>query len=229
MARKVLDPETARRVPPNQRVSESFPILHEGPTPGIDLATWDFRVFGLVANEVRLGWDELRALGSVEQESDFHCVTGWTKLANRWEGIEVARLLEHARPLPGAGAAMVYGHLGDDPAGYSANLPLDVLRGADVLLAHSHGGTPLTPDHGWPLRLVVPARYAWKSVKWVRAIEVLAEDRRGYWESLGYHNRAEPFANERFASQETKAPDDRERPRRMRVRGKDNGPSRQAG
>jgi DMSO/TMAO reductase YedYZ molybdopterin-dependent catalytic subunit len=213
MARKVLDPGTAARIPPGQSLARKWPILHEGRTPAIDLATWDFRIRGLVANELRVGWEEFLALGSVEQQSDFHCVTGWTKLSNRWEGIQVAALLEHVRPRPGAAAAMVYGHRGDEPYGYEANVPLDVLRGNDVLLAHSHDGEPLAPDHGWPLRLVIPSRYAWKSVKWVRAIEVLAEDRRGYWETRGYHNRAEPFAEERYSSQE--------RPERMKVRGKD--------
>jgi DMSO/TMAO reductase YedYZ molybdopterin-dependent catalytic subunit len=200
----------AHRIPPNQRLTDGFPILHEGAVPAIDLATWDLRVWGEGVEERRYGWEQLMALPQVQLVNDFHCVTGWSKLDNVWEGVRAAELLKDLD----APYVMAYGHVGDDPYGYATNLPMDVLREPDVLLAHSHNGRPLTPDHGWPLRLVVPKRYAWKSCKWLRGLELMGEDRRGYWESRGYHNRAEPFAEERFSSQE--------RPeQRMRVRGKD--------
>lgn len=209
-----LSPDLARRLPPGQRVAEGFPILHDGEVPNLDLATWDLRVWGEVGQERRFDWDALMALPQTRLVTDFHCVTRWTKFDNEWEGVRFSDLVAAIDLLPEARFVMAYGHLNDDPLGYSANVPLDVLMEPDVLLAHSHNGKPLTPDHGWPLRLMVPSRYAWKSTKWLRGLAFLAHDRLGYWEERGYHNRAEPFAEERFATQE--------RPEhRMHVRGKD--------
>jgi DMSO/TMAO reductase YedYZ molybdopterin-dependent catalytic subunit len=191
----------AERVPANQRLAVGFPILHEGEVPFIDMKTWDLKVWGL-GDERRFSWADFMALPQTKVISDFHCVTGWTKLDNVWEGVRFTDFLNAIHVKPEARYVMAYGHLGDDPMGYSTNIPLDVLRNDDVLLAHRHNGQPLTPDHGYPLRLVVPERYAWKSAKWIRGLEFMAEDRRGYWEVRGYHNNAEPFAEERYTSQE---------------------------
>ena len=191
----------ATRVPPNQRLADGFPILHEGAVPVIDQGQWDLKVWGL-ADDRRLDWQAVMALPQSKVYADFHCVTGWTKLDNVWEGVRFVDLLEALHVSPEARHVMAYGHLDDDPLGYSANIPLEVLKDPDVLLAHSHNGKPLNADHGAPVRLVVPKRYAWKSVKWLRGLEFLAEDRRGYWEVRGYHNDADPFAEERYASQE---------------------------
>lgn len=211
---KNLPPELAHRLPPNQQLTDGFPILHEGLTPEIDLATWDLRVWGLVEGERRFGWDEIMALPQITLTNDFHCVTGWSKFDNQWQGVRFRDFVVEAKPKPEARYVMIYGHLGTDPYGYDTNLPLATLMDDDVLLAHSHNGRPLTPEHGFPLRLVVPKRFAWKSAKWLRGFEFMADDLRGYWENRGYHNRAEPFAEERYASQER--PEER-----MHVRGKD--------
>jgi DMSO/TMAO reductase YedYZ molybdopterin-dependent catalytic subunit len=202
------------RLPPGQTLSDGFPILHEGRPPSVDLATWDLRIFGEVEEELRLTWSGFQALPKIQLSSDFHCVTGWSKFDNVWEGVRMKEILKHVRLKPTARYCMIYGHLDDDPFGYSTNTSLDWLDDDSVLLATRHNCQDLTPDHGWPVRLVVPKLYAWKSVKWVRGFEFLAEDRRGYWETRGYHNQAEPFAEERYAHQE--------RPKeRMHVRGKD--------
>jgi DMSO/TMAO reductase YedYZ molybdopterin-dependent catalytic subunit len=209
-----LSPELAARVPPNQRLTDGFPILHEGAVPELSPANWDLRIWGLVAREQRLSWADFMALPQTKLVSDFHCVTGWSKLDNVWEGVRFSELAARVGVKPEARFVVAYGQRDDDPLGYDTNLPLSALMDDDVLLARAHNGRPLTPEHGYPVRLVVPKRYAWKSAKWLRGLEFLAEDRRGYWEVRGYHNQAEPFAEERYASQER--PEER-----MHVRGKD--------
>lgn len=191
------DPELARRLPPDQHLEEGFPIMHEGETPRLAPADWDLKAWGLVAKERRFGWDEFLALPQVEVVSDFHCVTGWTRLDNVWRGVRFRDFVAAVAPKAEARHVMVYGHLCDDPYGYSADMPLAALLDDDVLLAHMHDGQPLSPEHGAPVRLVVPKRFAWKSVKWLRAVEFLAEAHRGYWEVRGYHPEGEPFAGER--------------------------------
>lgn len=210
-----LPPDVDRRTPAGQTAVTTFPILHEGPVPTLDVATWTLTLDGLVTREVTLTWADLMALPQVVLVSDFHCVTRWSNFDNAWEGVRFRDLLA-AYPVvqPEARYVMEHGHLGNDPRGYTTNVPLDVLMDDDVLLAHSLDGQPLAPAHGWPLRLVVPKRYAWKSTKWLRALTFMAEDRRGYWEQRGYHTNADPWPEERYASQE--------RPeQRMQVRGKD--------
>ena len=192
----------AAHVPPQQHVEDDFPIVHEGDVPSIDLETWDLRVWGAVEAERRFSWKDLQALPQTRLQTALHCVTGWSKLDNQWEGVRFVDLLEAIGLRPEAAYVMAYGHLGDEAMGYGANLPLEVLRDEDVILAHRHNGRPLTPDHGWPLRLVVPKRYAWKSIKWLRGLEFLSQDRRGYWESRGYHANGDPFAEERYATRE---------------------------
>jgi DMSO/TMAO reductase YedYZ molybdopterin-dependent catalytic subunit len=191
----------SERIPPNQRQAVGFPILHEGSVPWIDPKVWSLKIWGL-ADARTLTWDDFMALPQSKVYADFHCVTGWTKLDNVWEGVRFVDLAEAIGIKPEARHVMAYGHLNDDPLGYDTNIPLDVLMNEDVILAHSHNGKPLTPDHGFPVRLVVPERFAWKSAKWLRGLEFLAEDRRGYWEERGYHNNGEPFAEERYAAHE---------------------------
>lgn len=189
--------EEALRIPPGQRLTRGWPVLHEGTVPRFDPATWRFRTFGLVAEPGELTWEAFRAMPPVRITSDFHCVTGWSKLGNTWEGVLFAEVAKRAKVLPGASHVLVHA-----PGGYTANLPLEALVDDDVLFAWSHDGAPLQPRHGGPLRLVVPKRYAWKSVKWANGIEFLDRDRRGFWEVRGYHNDAHPFAEERYSWQE---------------------------
>lgn len=185
--------ETRERVPPGQRVTEGWPVLHEGEVPQFDPKTWDFRVFGLVAEARSLSYEEFMSLPRVEVRSDVHCVTHWSKLDNVWEGVPFRAVHELADVEPQARHVMV--HAAND---YSTNVPLADLLRDDVLFAFRHNGRDLTPEHGWPLRLVVPHLYFWKSAKWVRGIEYMAEDRPGFWEQRGYHMAGDPWREERY-------------------------------
>jgi DMSO/TMAO reductase YedYZ molybdopterin-dependent catalytic subunit len=193
-----LPGHASKRVPPGQRVRRGWPVLHEGPIPRFDPEAWRFTVRGAVAAEVELGYDELRALPHVEMRSDFHCVTGWSKLDNEWLGVKTATVLELAGPQMSASDVTVHAEYG-----YTANVPLDVLQEETSILTWQHNGSDLAPKHGYPLRLVIPRLYGWKSVKWVRSFEVMTEDRRGFWEVRGYHNRADPWLEERYSYQES--------------------------
>lgn len=181
-------------LPPRQRAIESLPVLHQGGIPEFDPRTWAFRVWGLVERPLRLAYDELRALPAKEVVADVHCVEGWSVLDTRWEGVAPGELLRTAKPKPEARFVLVHCE-----GGYTTNLPLEALLGDDVVLAWRLNGEELSPEHGWPLRLVVPSRYFYKSAKWVRGLELLAEDRPGYWEQRGYHWNADPWKEERFA------------------------------
>ena len=185
------------RVPPGQKVTKRWPVLHEGRVPRFDPATWTFAVRGEVDRPAELSYDELKALAPITLRSDFHCVTGWSKLDNLWAGVQARTLLERAGLTDEAAFVSVVGE-----RNYTANLPLEVLMDDDAILAWGHNGADLHPKHGYPLRLVVPHYYAWKSVKWVRRFDVLGQDERGYWEVRGYHNRADPWLEERYAYQE---------------------------
>jgi DMSO/TMAO reductase YedYZ molybdopterin-dependent catalytic subunit len=189
--------EEAARVPPGQRLTKGWPILHAEGIPPFDPGAWRFRVTGAVDRTAEWTWDEFRALPVVTVTSDVHCVTGWSKLDNTWEGVAFREVLDRAGPRATATHAMV-----EAPSAYTANLPLSALADDDVLFAWSHDGAPLPPEHGGPLRLVVPKRYFWKSVKWAVGIRVLERDVRGYWEERGYHNQADPWAEQRYAWQE---------------------------
>jgi DMSO/TMAO reductase YedYZ molybdopterin-dependent catalytic subunit len=180
------------RVPPGQYLTERFPVLTVGPNPPIDLSTWDFQLFGQVEDELQLSWDELMALPQAEVTVDIHCVTRWSKLDTTWRGVRVRDLLERAGVKPEGKFMLAY-----SDGGYTTNLPLEVVMDDDVLLAHSYDGRPLDVDHGAPLRLLVPKRYFWKSAKFLRKIEVLDEDRMGFWELNGYHNDADPWKEQR--------------------------------
>ena len=181
--------------PPGQFVTEKFPVLTFGPTPRIDLSTWQFRIFGLVEEEITLDWKQFNALQQVTLDAEFHCVTQWSKLQNTWEGILFNDLMKLIKPKPEAKYVMAHCY-----GGYTTNVSLDVLEDDDVLFAHSHDGSPLTPEHGGPMRLVVPKRYGWKSAKWVNGIEFMAEDAPGFWEVRGYHMEGDPWKEERFWS-----------------------------
>ncbi|MCA3749119.1 MAG: sulfite oxidase-like oxidoreductase [Rubrobacter sp.] len=195
---KRIEIDTARgreRVPPGQYlVGDRWPVLTYGPTPKVDLESWDFRVVGLVENPLRLTWEEWEELPRVEVKADMHCVTSWSKLDNLWGGVRARHLLELAGPKPEARYVSVF-----CDGGYTTNLPLEELYEEDALFATHHDGEPLTPEHGWPLRLVVPRLYAWKSAKWVRGIELLSEDRPGFWEQNGYHNYGDPWREQRYS------------------------------
>lgn len=185
------------RVPPGQRLTRGWPVLHASPVPAFNPALWRFRVWGLTEREIEWTWDEFRALPPVAVTADFHCVTGWSRLDNSWDGVAFRTIAERAGVQPAAAHALIYA-----PYGYTANVPLSVLMDDDVLFAWNHDGSPLEPEHGGPLRLVVPKRYAWKSVKWANGVQLMENDSRGYWEERGYHNNAEPFAEERYSWQE---------------------------
>jgi DMSO/TMAO reductase YedYZ molybdopterin-dependent catalytic subunit len=171
-----------------------WPVLHQGDIPEFDLEHWDFRIWGLVERPIILSWDEFQSLPHTTASGDLHCVTRWSSLDHQWSGVLARTLLERAGILPVARFVLLHGE-GD----YSANLPLEAIFDEDMMLATHHGGEPLAPKHGAPLRAVAPKRYAWKSVKWLRGMEVLAEDRPGFWEEYGYSNSADPWREERFA------------------------------
>ncbi len=187
-----IAPPAGERVPPGQFVAKTFPVLTYGDTPEIDLSTWRMRVWGLVDNEIELDWPQFCALPWVELNADFHCVTQWSSLDQTWEGVWVADLLE----LAGIDhrAQHIMAHCFGD---YTTNVPLDLAL-SEGLLAHKQNGAEIGKDHGWPLRLIIPSRYGWKSAKWVNGIELLAEDAPGFWEQRGYNNNADPWLEERF-------------------------------
>ena len=190
----------AQRVPPGQHLTEKWPVLTYGGTPRFDPRTWTFRCFGLVEQEVVWTWEEFLRLPRAEIVSDVHCVTHWSLLDNRWEGVHIRELLKHVRIKPEAIAVMIHA----DPD-YTTNLLLQELIDDDVLLALKHNGRDLEPDHGGPCRLVVPKLYFWKSAKWVRAFEFMDVNAPGFWEENGYHMHADPWKEERYSSQETRA------------------------
>jgi len=187
------------RLPPGQHVQAAMPVLHYGPVPAFDPATWDLQAYGETeSGQARCwDWESFGALPRQEIIADFHCVTKFTILGVTWSGVAAADLLRAVPPSPSATHVMVWAHFG-----YGANLPLDVFGAPDTLLATHRDGRELGPEQGRPIRLVVPSRYGWKSVKWVRAIEYLAGDRRGFWEERGYHNNADPWQEQRYSYQE---------------------------
>ena len=191
-----LNPDRVRPdAPPGQFVTDKFPVLTFGPTPRIDLDAWQFRVSGLVDEEITLDWQQFNDLPQATLDAEFHCVTQWSKLQNTWQGILFADVMKLVTPKPEAKYVMAHCY-----GGYTTNVALDVLLDDDVLFAHSHDGGPLTPQHGGPMRLVVPKRYGWKSAKWVNGIEFMAEDEPGFWEMRGYHMEGDPWKEERFWS-----------------------------
>ncbi len=190
---------STERLPPGQKLVKGFPVLHEGPIPDFNAATWRFRVWGDVENPVKLSWAELNDLPKIAVTRDFHCVTTWSRYDNLWEGVSVKTMIDLARPRDTATHVLVHCY---DSIDYTTNLPMGDFARDDNLLALRHDGAPLTPEHGGPIRLVVHHLYAWKSAKWVCGLEFLPADRRGFWEERGYHNRADPWLEERYSYQE---------------------------
>jgi len=183
----------AGRLPPGQSLTLKWPVLHYGSVLRFDPERWDFRVYGLVEAPVRWTWKEFNELPKIKHASDFHCVTRWSRFDNKWEGVAFREILERVKLKPAATHGLVHAE-----QGFTANVPLADLDRAEVLFATHHDGEPLSGDHGYPLRLIVPHLYAWKSVKWVRGIEFLDHDAPGFWEQNGYHMYGDPWKEQRF-------------------------------
>jgi DMSO/TMAO reductase YedYZ molybdopterin-dependent catalytic subunit len=181
------------RLPPGQYLTEKWPVLHAGSIPKTDLATWDFTVSGEVEQPVRLTWEELTALPATEIKLDIHCVTRWSRFDTRFKGVHWRDLAALASPKPSARFVVAQAE-----QGFTANVPLAAIEDDNALIAYEADGEPLTPEHGWPLRLVVPSKYFWKSAKWLRGLDLLDHDQPGFWERYGYHNEADYWKEERY-------------------------------
>ena len=188
------DTEKEERVPPGQILTEKWPVLHYGGIPKIDISRWTFTISGLVKAEKTLNYDEFATLPRVKVFSDIHCVTRWSKLNNMWEGPGTAVIKDLAEILPEAKFVVIQG-----AGGFTTNLSLDDFFQPDVLFALKHDNETITTEHGYPVRLVVPRLYFWKSAKWVLGIEFVSKDKPGFWESVGYHNRGDPWKEERYS------------------------------
>ncbi len=186
------------RVPPGQYVTEKFPVLHYGDVPHYTNLeeTWDLRVWGSIAEPKRFTFAEFRALPTIQVTMDIHCVTRWSKLDTTWEGVQFKEFLKHIPELDPS-AAFVIAHAEHN---FTANIPLEFLMDDEAMLAYKYEGEELTPEHGYPLRLLVPKKYFWKSAKWLRGLEFLPHDKLGFWERYGYNNNADPWKEERYAS-----------------------------
>lgn len=186
-------PDGRRRLPPGQRLTDGWPVLHYGNIPNINLADWRLHIFGLVEEEKVLTWEDFMALPQTNSLSDIHCVTTWSKFDNHWDGVRFIDLQALVKVKPEAGHVIFHSY-----GGYTTNVPLPELQGPENMLVHTHNGEPLTPEHGWPLRGLVPNLYFWKSAKWIRGIEFVAQDRPGFWEMYGYHMHGDPWTEERY-------------------------------
>ena len=193
------------KIPVDQHTVTNWPVLSLGETPKISLADWRLEVGGLVENPFTLTWPDFVALPQVEDVSDFHCVTTWSRLDNRWAGVKFKTIAELAVPTGSAAWVLCTGYDRDITSGepYTTNLPFSRAIEDDVLLVHTWEGSPLPPDHGGPCRMITPKLYAWKGAKWIRKIEFLAEDQKGFWEVRGYSNSAEPWFNDRYATDDS--------------------------
>jgi DMSO/TMAO reductase YedYZ molybdopterin-dependent catalytic subunit len=191
----IVSPDIRRveRIPPGQQLVKEWPALHAGSVPDVDLSNWRFRIWGLVKNEKTLNYREFMALRRVRVLSDIHCVTGWSRLDNLWEGVSTSAIRKLVDILPEAKFVMV--HAFED---FTTNLSIEDFFRPDVLFAVKHDGKPIPPEHGFPVRLVVPRLYLWKSAKWVNGVEFMSEDKKGFWESHGYHNHGDPWKEERY-------------------------------
>ena len=183
----------ATRLPPCQIVTQKWPVLHYGTVPLVSPEAWSLRVWGLVEEPFTLDWDALQALPRQESLCDIHCVTRWSRYDNLFTGVPLAPILARARVRPETTHVLIHAE-----QGFTTNLPIDDLTRPANLLALEHNGAPLTPEHGGPVRLVVPHLYFWKSAKWIRGLEFLEEDYPGFWEQNGYHMRGDPWAEERY-------------------------------
>jgi len=192
----IKSPDTERkdRIPPEQEVTEKWPVLQYGPVPDIDISKWTFTISGLVEKERTFSYQEFVSLPHVKVFSDIHCVTGWSKLNNLWEGVSTRVVREVSNILPEARFVMIH-----SVGGFTANLSLGDFFEPDVLFAIKYNDEFLTREHGYPVRLIVPRLYFWKSAKWVVGVEFMKEDRPGFWESHGYHNHGDPWKEERYS------------------------------
>lgn len=189
--------ELQERVPPGQHLTDKFPVLHYGDVPMYQNLpeTWDLRVWGAIDAPKTFSYTEFRALPTVEVVTDIHCVTRWSKLDTRWRGVRFRDFLELLPPLqPGTNHVLAHCEYG-----FTANVPLEFLMLDDALLAYKYEDEELTPEHGYPLRLLTPKKYFWKSAKWLRGLEFMREDRLGFWERYGYNNNADPWLEERYS------------------------------
>jgi len=192
----IRSPNTKRkdRVPPGQEVTEKWPVLHDGKISNIDTSRWTFTISGMVQKERNISYQDFLSLPRVKVFSDIHCVTGWSKLNNLWEGVSTKMVEELSQILPEARFVIVHA-----ARGFTTNLSLDDFFESDVLFAIKRNNKALSPEHGYPVRLVVPRLYFWKSAKWVVGVEFTEEDRKGFWESRGYHNHGDPWKEERYS------------------------------
>ncbi|WP_207791561.1 sulfite oxidase-like oxidoreductase [Sandaracinobacteroides saxicola] len=182
------------RLPPGQRLVTNWPVLDLGVQPDVPTASWRLEVDGAVTTPMTLDWAAFMALPQVEDVSDIHCVTQWSRYDNRWQGVSTATILNAVQPLPRAAHVILHGF-----DGYTTNVSLDLFAEADCLLAHSHDGAPLSREHGGPVRAIIPRYYFWKSAKWLKRIEFVAEDAPGFWEVRGYHNVGDPWLEQRYS------------------------------
>ena len=187
--KKTSDP----KVPPGQYATEKFPVLTFGNSQTVDTKDWSLEISGLVQNQLTLDWNQFTDLEKITVNSPFHCVTQWSRMENKWEGVSFKKLVQLAKPKPEAKYVMIhcYGE-------YTTNLSVDILIDTDVLLAYRHDDAPLPAEHGGPVRLVVPKLYGWKSAKWIKGLEFLSENSPGFWEKRGYHMDGDPWKEQRF-------------------------------
>jgi DMSO/TMAO reductase YedYZ molybdopterin-dependent catalytic subunit len=192
----IISPDTlrAQRIPPGQSRTRKWPVLDAGGPPRIDLDKWKLRILGLVRQPLEMTWQEFTTVPRVRVFADFHCVTRWSRLGNVWEGVSTHEIVARAGGvLPEAQFVLAHGY----DRGFTTNVPLSDFLAEDALIAISHDGEPLSLDHGGPARLIIPQLYAWKSAKWLEAIELLPHDQEGFWESNGYHMHGDPWTEER--------------------------------
>jgi DMSO/TMAO reductase YedYZ molybdopterin-dependent catalytic subunit len=190
--RRHAEPAERDRLPPGQYLERGFPVLSAGPTPRVPTERWDFTVYGAVGAERRWTWDEFHALPREAITRDIHCVTSWSKFDTVWEGVSVDTLLDGLELRGGYSVA-------ESDGGYTTNLSLDDLTGGKAWVVDTYDGAPLPPEHGGPARLLVPHLYFWKSAKWVRRLRITERDEPGFWETLGYHDRGDPWLEQRYA------------------------------
>jgi len=181
------------RLPPGQYLTEKWPVLHAGDVPRVDVATWTLSITGEVEEPLSLGYDELRALPATDVTTDIHCVTRWSRFDAQFRGVHWRELAKLCRPKPTANFAIAHAE-----HGFTANVPLSALEDEHALVVYEADGAPLTPDHGGPVRLVIPSKYFWKSAKWLTGIELSSIDKPGFWERYGYNNNADYWQEERY-------------------------------
>jgi DMSO/TMAO reductase YedYZ molybdopterin-dependent catalytic subunit len=185
-----IDP---RRIPPGQTIADKFPILTYGDVPKVETSDWKLDAWGLVEEPVSFTWSEFMKLPQRSLKADFHCVTAWSRFDDVWEGVLFKDFVGSLKIRPAAKFVMQHAY-----GGYTTNLPLTVMLKEDVMFAHTLNGEPLPRDHGGPMRIITPRRYAWKGAKWIRGVEFMSENRLGFWERNGYSNSADPWKEERY-------------------------------